>query len=124
MQPKHLHSMRTASAMKGQSMNVLSREQQLAILSLIVEGNSLRSITRLTGVHRTTIMNLMVRVGNQCRALMNRWMLNLTLNHLQCDEIWTFVFKKQGRIPVDCDDWRIGDQYLFIAIDEETKLIP
>src|SRR5207302_816955 len=65
------------------AMNVLTRQEQLAILNLLVEGNSLRSITRLTGVHRTTIMKLMVRVGNQCREMLDRWMRNLTLHHLE-----------------------------------------
>jgi IS1 family transposase len=69
-------------------------------------------------------MRLMVRVGGQCQKLMDRWMRNLTLDHLQLDEIWTFVMKKEGRIPVDRDNSLIGDQYLFVAIDEETKLIP
>jgi IS1 family transposase len=105
-------------------MNVLSRADQLGVLNMLVEGTSLRSITRLTGIHRTTIANLMVRVGDQCAALMDRWMRNLTLRHLQIDEIWTFVLKKQSRVPVNVDDKRIGDQYLFIAIDEATKLIP
>jgi len=105
-------------------MNVLSREDQLMVLKLLVEGNSLRSITRLTGIHRTTIMNLMVRVGNQCRAMLDRWMKNLTLRHIEVDELWTFVQKKQGRVPVGSDDTAIGDQYVFLAIDQDTKIVP
>lgn len=105
-------------------MNVLSRQEQLLILNLIVEGNSLRSITRLTGIHRTTIMKLILRVGNRCRAMMDRWMQNLTLRHVEIDEIWTFVLKKQGRVPVNVSDKLIGDQYLFLAVDQDTKLIP
>lgn len=105
-------------------MNTLSREQHLLVIRLLVEGNSLRSITRTTRVHRTTAINLMVRVGAQCHAMLDRWMRNLTLRHLELDEIWTFVLKKQKRIRVTEDDFRIGDQYLFIAIDEDTKLIP
>src|SRR5207248_3992456 len=109
---------------KAVSVRVLSRQQQLAVLHLIVEGNSLRSITRLTGIHRTTVQNLMVRVGERCRATLDRWMKNLTLDHLEIDEIWTFVQKKQGHVPVNVDDERIGDQYLFLAIDKDTKLVP
>jgi hypothetical protein len=105
--------------------NFLSREQQLSVLHLLVEGASLRSITRLTGLHRTTIMNLMLRAGSAVRALMDIRMHNLNLNHLQCDEIWTFCLKKQGRVrPHEEGNQAIGDQYLFIALDEETKLIP
>lgn len=52
-------------------------------------------------------------------------MRNLTLEHLELDEIWTFVRKKQRRLtPQEAEDTSIGDQYLFIAVDEETKLIP
>jgi IS1 family transposase len=105
--------------------NFLSREEQLSVLHLLVEGASLRSITRLTGIHRTTIMNLMVRAGSAVRALMDMRMHNLHLRHLQCDEIWTFCLKKQGRIrPHEEDNAAIGDQYLFIALDETTKLVP
>ena len=52
-------------------------------------------------------------------------MRNLTLRHLQLDEVWTFVLKKQGRVPVqESANSLIDDQYLFVAIDEDTKLIP
>lgn len=105
-------------------MNVLPRQQQLFVPHHIVEGSSLRSISRLTGIRRTTIMDLMVKVGRQCRALTDRWMRNLPLDHLEIDEIWTFAQKKQGRVPVGVRDERIGDQYLLIAIDETTKLTP
>lgn len=105
--------------------NFLSREEQLSVLHLLVEGASLRSITRLTGIHRTTIANLMLRAGSAVGALMDRRMHNLNLKHLQCDEIWTFCLKKQARLrPHEIGNDRIGDQYLFIALDEETKLVP
>src|SRR2546425_11724512 len=105
-------------------MNHLSREQQLIVLNMLVEGNSLRSSSRMTGIHRTTIMNLMVQVGDKCRDFLDRWMRNLTLSHLECDEIWTFVLKKQRRIPAsEASNQSIGDQYLFVAIDIETNVI-
>src|SRR5207244_2359032 len=56
--------------------------------------------------------------------MLDRWMQNLTLHHLELDEIWTFVLKKQGRVTVDANEKLIGDQYCFIAIDQDTKLIP
>lgn len=105
-------------------MNVLTRQEQLTVLNMLVEGCSLRSITRLTGIHRTTVMNLMVRVGEACERMMNRWMKNLTLRHIQIDETWTFVAKKQGRIRIGEDSSEIGDVYFFYGIDEDTKLIP
>jgi IS1 family transposase len=105
--------------------NNLSRAEQLRVLHLLVEGNSLRSIAWLTGVHRTTTANLMVRVGARLQAFMDRRMRNLDLKHLECDEIWTFVLKKQGRLTEeDARDDTVGDQYLFVALDQKTKLIP
>ncbi len=106
-------------------MRSLSREQQLSVLNLLCEGNSLRSISRLTGAHRTATMRLMVRAGTMLREFLDRKMRNLDLNHLQCDEIWTFVLKKQGRLSVQEEaDSTIGDQYLWIGLDETTKLVP
>jgi hypothetical protein len=81
--------------------NALCADKQRAALQMLVEGNSLRSITRLTGTHRTTVMNLMVRFGDACRQFLDEEMRSLHLRHIQCDEIWTFVGKKSGRIHVD-----------------------
>ena len=106
-------------------MNVLPREQQVEALSMLVEGVSLRSVTRLTRIHRTTVMNLMVRAGERLAAFLDERMKSLRLRHLQCDEIWTFCLKKQGQLlPDEHGDETIGDQYLFVALDEATKLIP
>jgi IS1 family transposase len=105
--------------------NHLPFDEQLAVLNMLVEGSSLRSVTRLTGVHRTTAMKLMVRAGTRLRDLMDRRFRNLTLSHIQCDEIWTFVLKKQGRLQeAEACDEKIGDQNLFVALDHRTKLIP
>jgi hypothetical protein len=74
--------------------NVLPREKQIEVLHHLVEGNTLRSTARLTGIHRTTIMKLMVRFGQRCKAHMDAQLRNLTMRHVECDEIWTFVGKK------------------------------
>jgi IS1 family transposase len=67
----------------------------------------------------------MLRTGEQLRTFMNKRMKNLSLSHLELDEIWTFVRKKQGRLTaMEAADTSIGDQYLFVALDEKTKLIP
>ena len=95
-------------------MNVLSRDEQVAVLHQLVEGSSLRSVTRLTGIHRTTIMKLMLKAGDAIREFLNARMLNLELNHLECDEIWTFVRKKQGRLKPEENDDEIGDQGRFV----------
>jgi IS1 family transposase len=105
--------------------NVLPREKRISVLHHLVEGNTLPSTTRLTGVHRTTIQNLLVDFGEQCQAYMDRTMRGLSLTHVECDEIWTFVAKKQSRLTVTEREERadIGDVYLWTALDAETKLV-
>ena len=104
--------------------NVLSYDEKRQIVHLLVEGNSIRSTERLTGVHRDTIMRVLVKVGAGCRKLLDERMRNLDLRHVQCDEIWTFVQKKQGRLtPWEACNPTIGDQYLWVAFDEDTKLM-
>jgi hypothetical protein len=106
-------------------MRSVPAEKQLSILRLLVEGCSLRSVHRLTRVHRDTAARLMVRAGDKCKAFLNARMRNLSLAHVECDELWTYVLKKQGRLRgAEINNPLIGDQYLFIGIDEATKLIP
>ena len=106
-------------------MNALKTEKKLAVLSALVEGNSIRSIERMTGVHRDTIMRLMVKVGENCLDLLDQKMRNFHCRLIQADEIWTFVRKKEQRLShVEKHNPEIGDQYVFIALDADTKLIP
>jgi len=106
-------------------MYTLPLEKQIVALHLLVEGNSIRSVERLTGVHRDTIMRLMVSVGGKCRGFLDTKMRDLDLKHLECDEIWTFCKKKQRRLSaIEARNPKLGDQFLFVALDLETKLIP
>lgn len=105
--------------------NHLKAEKKRAILNALVEGNSIRSVERMTGVHRDTICRLLVQVGEACEQLMKERMRNLNCTDLQADEIWTYVGKKQRRL----DDLEKmigtkGDQYVFVAMDRNTKLVP
>jgi IS1 family transposase len=104
--------------------NVLAIDDQILVLHHLVEGTSIRSINRITGIHQTTILKLLVRFGNACRDFLDREMRDLELHHLEVDEQWTFVGKKQGRLQIDEDNPKLGDQYLWIAIDMDTKLVP
>jgi IS1 family transposase len=106
-------------------MNRLSPEKQLMVLSMLVEGNSIRSTERITGVHRDTIMRLVVRVGTQCERFMEKTMRNLECERLEVDEIWTFCRKKQLRLTKrEKNNSRLGDQYVFYGIDPVSKIIP
>jgi len=73
--------------------NVFSTDKQVAVISALAEGSGIRQIERITGVHRDTIMRLGVRVGKGCANVLDRKMRNLSCNHLQFDEIWTFKGK-------------------------------
>jgi len=103
--------------------NVLNTDKQIAIVSLLAEGCSLRAIERITGVHRDTAMRLGVRVGQGCIALMDKKMRELDCRYLQFDEIWGFIGKKEKHVRVD-DDPQYGDAWTFCAVDAETKLVP
>ena len=104
--------------------NSLPREKQIEVLHHLVEGNTLRSTARLTGVHRTTIM-ADGRFGRACKAYMDAQLRGLTLEHVEVDEIWTFVQKKQGRLTPEekAERFDMGDVYLWTALDQDTKLI-
>ena len=69
-------------------------------------------------------MRLMVEIGTGCAALANDRMRNLDCRRIQCDEIWTFCRMKQAHIPRFTDRNKIGDQWTFVAIDPDTKLVP
>jgi len=75
-------------------MNVLKRDKQEAAIAALVEGASIRSVERMTGIHRDTIMRLGYRVGQGCANLMDSYMQNLKCQNVQVDEIWCFVGKK------------------------------
>ena len=105
-------------------MNALSMEQKVTVVTALIEGNSIRSVERMTGIHRDTICRLLVLVGQNCDRLMREKMRNLSCQHIQCDEIWTFVQKKNRKVyKGDVPDER-GDQWVFVAMDADTKLIP
>ncbi|HEX4274731.1 MAG TPA: DDE-type integrase/transposase/recombinase [Bryobacteraceae bacterium] len=103
--------------------DVLTMEKQIAAISSLCEGSSIRSIERLTGVHRDTIMRLGVRVGQGCTALMGAKMRNLECTRLEMDEIWGYIGKKDKHVRIG-DDPQLGNVWTFCAIDADTKLVP
>jgi IS1 family transposase len=104
--------------------NVLAPSKKATIIRALVEGCSIRSIERMTDVHRDTIMRLMVRVGQACELLLDRMMVDLECTEIEVDEIWGYVGKKQRHVSEFDDASRVGDVWTFVAIDPETKLIP
>jgi IS1 family transposase len=86
-----------------------------------VEGCSVRSIERVTGIHRDTILNVMVLAGERCERLLENKIQGLPVRDVQCDEIWGFVGCKEKRNVNG--DRTLGDAYCFVAIERNTKLV-
>ena len=103
--------------------NILKKDKQIAIISALAEGSSMRAISRITGVHQDTICRLGVRIGQGCARLLDHKMRDLTCHFLQFDEIWGFIGKKEKHLGIS-DDPTLGDVWTFCAIDSETKLVP
>jgi len=106
-------------------MNVLKMEKKIQILNALVEGNSIRSTERMTGCHRDTILKLLVEVGDKCQKVSDSHIKDFHSRLIQVDEIWTFVGKKEKKLTESEKDSNLfGDQYCFVAMDAESKLIP
>lgn len=101
--------------------NNLKTENKAQIVSLLCEGNSIRSIERITGVHRDTIMRLGVRIGQACAKIQDDKMRCLNCANLEVDELWGYIGSKQKNAP---RSGQYGDVWTFIALDADTKLIP
>ncbi|MBA3480566.1 MAG: IS1 family transposase [Pirellulales bacterium] len=95
-------------------------------LRMLTEGMSIRATERTTGVHRDTLMKLIVLFGNACQRFLDERMRGLKLDHLQFDEQWTFVAKKQSRLTINerAESSEQGDVYIWTCIDQKTKLMP
>src|SRR2546430_2126293 len=89
----------------------------------LLEGCSIRSTERLTGLNRNTIMRLLIVAGQRCEKIMDEQMRQLQCVRVQCDEIWTFLMKKARRVRKD-DPAEFGDQWIFVAMDADSKLVP
>jgi len=103
-------------------INKLDNSRRAQVVRRLVEGNSIRSTVRMTGVAKNTIVKLLAELGTACSAHHNRTVRNLKVRRLQCDEIWSFVgAKKKNATPEQkAEGW--GDVWTWTAIDADTKL--
>lgn len=92
------------------------------VLQLLVEGCSVRSVERISGLHRDTILKILVLAGQRCEKLLGRLIVNVPVKDVQVDEMWGFIGKKEKRVADD-DDPNLGDAYCFVAIERHTKLV-
>ncbi|MCI0429910.1 MAG: helix-turn-helix domain-containing protein [Rhodospirillales bacterium] len=106
-------------------MNKLPAEKRAQILGMMVEGMSIRSITRLTGVSKNTVAKLLRDAGCACAAYQDRTLRNLPCKRLQLDEIWSFVYAKQKNVATaKRQDLAYGDVWTWTALCADTKLVP
>ena len=95
------------------------------VISALVEGNSVRATSRMTGVAKGTILKLLAEVGRACEEDQNEIFRNLNCRRIQCDEIWNFCYAKQKNVPADKQGrFGFGDVWTWVAIDADSKLIP
>jgi transposase-like protein/IS1 family transposase len=105
------------------SMTV-DEDKALLAIQLLVEGNSIRSTERITGIDRNTIMRLLAVAGEKCERLMSERIQNVRVEHLELDELWTYVGCHQKRVtPKTEEPYLKGDQYTFIALEDSTKVV-
>ncbi len=103
-------------------VHTTSLDDAVKVFTLMTEGMSVRAISRVTGIHKTTILSLLLTVGLKCARLFDAKVRNIRPRFVQADEAWTFVQKKQKRLTLDDPEER-GDQYVWIALDSETKAV-
>lgn len=102
----------------------LPLDKAVLVLRLLVEGNSIRSAMRISGVNRTTIINLLLVIGSRCETMMRGRIKGLPVVDVQCDEVWGFVgMKEKTRLEKHPQATDLGDAYCFTAIERESKLL-
>jgi transposase-like protein/IS1 family transposase len=102
----------------------LAEDKALLCLTLLLEGNSLRSIERITGVTGHTLLDLLMLVGERCEDLMRRKIKGIAVKDVEADEIWGFVkFKNRHKLFKKITDPHVGDAYTFVGIERNTKLV-
>lgn len=112
----------TEASQKPLGDHTTSVDDAAKAFTLLTEGMSVRAVSRVTGIHKTTILSLLKTVGDKCARLFDAKVQNMRPRFVQADELWTFVQKKQKRLKFD-DPIDFGDQYVWIGIDSETKAI-
>lgn len=100
----------------------IDTDKAAQIVTLLLEGMSVRAISRITGAHQGTILSLLLTVGEKSRNLFDGKVRGIRPRFVQADELWTFVHTKEAHLYSDTpQDW--GDQYVWMAIDAETKMV-
>jgi IS1 family transposase len=105
-------------------MNRLPFFKQVAAVTALVEGNSIRATSRMTGVAKGTILSLLEDIGTACAEFHNRTVLGIRSRRVQCDEIWQFCYAKEKNVPAGKKGtFGYGDTWTWTAVDADTKLV-
>jgi len=105
-------------------MNKLSTADRVRVIAALVEGCSIRSTVRMTGISKKTITKLIVDLGTACAAYHDKHVRNVKSKRIQCDEIWSFVYAKQKNVPKAMEgQFGVGDVWTWTAIDADSKLM-
>ena len=105
-------------------MKRLSAEKKTQVIAALVEGCSIASVVRLTGVAKSTILRLLQEVGTACLRYQDMMIRNVTAKRVQVDEIWAFCYAKQKNVTEEIASERIaGDAWTWVAIDPDSKLV-
>ncbi|MGD0822563.1 MAG: IS1 family transposase [Desulfomonilia bacterium] len=102
----------------------LSLEKAVSVIQHLIEGCSIRTTERITGVEKRTILTLLSLVGQRCEKLMEDKIKGLSIRECACDEIWGYVgMKARTKSRKACNDNQKGDAWCFIGMERHTKLI-
>ena len=105
-------------------MNKLSTAKRAQIVKALVEGNSLRSITRMVGCSINTVTKLLVDLGTACEAFHDSFVRNVPAQRVQCDEIWSFCYARKENVPADFKGvLGYGDLWTWVGQDADSKLV-
>jgi IS1 family transposase len=106
------------------SMNKLATADRVAVIAALVEGCSIRSTVRMTGVAKNTIAKLLADIGEACQTYHDSHVTGLKCKRIQCDEIWSFCYAKEKNVPEKMQGaFGVGDVWTWTAIDPDTKLM-
>ena len=106
------------------AMNKLTNTKRVQVIAALVEGNSIRSTCRMTGVAKGTILKLLADLGKACASYQDKYLRGLTCKQIQCDEIWSFCYAKEKNVPEEMKGkLGFGDVWTWTAIDADSKLI-
>ncbi|MGA7559211.1 MAG: IS1 family transposase [Terriglobales bacterium] len=104
-------------------MNTLTKADRVRIVAALVEGNSIRSTSRMTGVARNTVTKLLVDLGQICMKYHDEHIRNVRVRRLQCDEIWAYIGAKAKNVSAEKKEIGWGDVWTWVGIDADTKLV-